>query len=119
MRLSAGAVANAAAWSVIGLLIAAAVLITNRLGFAGLFLLGGVTWLVCTLASLDQKVPTWSVDVFRAAMDRPRSAEGRAAANADHQSLLSPLRFYGWCGAFLAGVGAAGFAWQAWTSQPD
>ncbi|MBV9734540.1 MAG: hypothetical protein JO209_01425 [Acidisphaera sp.] len=99
---------------VVGALIVAAALITSRLGFAGLFLLGGLTWLDCTLASLDQKVPTWGVDVFRAAAERPRSAEARVAADADHQAMMSPLRFYGWCGAFLAAVGAAGFAWQLW-----
>ena len=87
-------------------------LVTQRLGFAGLFLLGGVTWLVCTRASLDQAVPTWGVHVFRAGMERPRSMEARAAAAAEHAAALSPLRFYGRCGAVLAAIGAAGFGWE-------
>lgn len=103
----------------VGALIFVAVLITARLGFAGLFLLGCLTWLVCTRASLNQVVPTWGVDVFRAAAERPRSVEGKAAADADHQAVMPPLRFYGWCGAFLAAVGAAGFAWQMWIQRPD
>ena len=39
MRLSGGSFANAAAWAVVGVLIVAAILVTNRLGFVGLFLL--------------------------------------------------------------------------------
>lgn len=58
MRSSAGALANALAWSVVAALIAAAVLVVNRLGFVGLMLLGGATWLVCLRAELDQDVPT-------------------------------------------------------------
>ena len=114
MRLGVGAVANAAAWLVLGGLAVGAVLVANRLGFVGLVLLGGLTWLVCMRASLDQKVPTWGVEVFRASMEHPRSVEERAAAYADHQATLSPLRFYGRCGALLAAVGAIGFVWQTW-----
>lgn len=112
MRFSAGAVANALAWVVVGALAVAALLVANRLGFVGLILLGGSTWLVCTLASLNQEVPTWGVNVFKAGMERPRSPEEREAAHAERQAMLSPLRFYGWCGAFLAAVGIAGAAWQ-------
>lgn len=114
MRLAAGAVANGVAWLVLAVLGVGAILVTNRLGFVGLVILGGLTWLVCTRASLDEKVPTWGVGVFSARMAQPRSAEERAAVHADHEAALLPLRFYGRCGAFLATIGAIGFAWQTW-----
>ena len=114
MRMPAGTIANAAAWLVIAILIALAILITNRLGFAALFLLGAMTCFVCTRASLDEDAPTWGVHVFKSQMERPRSPEARASAAADRQALSSPLRFYRWCGILLTAIGALGFTWQLW-----
>ena len=94
VRLSAGAVANAAAWGVIVLLIGAAVLIANRFGFMGLLLLGSATWLVCTRAELDQDAPTWGTEVFKALMDGCRSPEQHAAMLEERRAFVSPLRFH-------------------------
>ena len=116
MRLSAGAVANAVAWGAIVLLIGAAVLMVNRLGFMGLLLLGSATWLVCTRAELDQDTPTWSTEVFKARMDGRRSPEQHAAMLEERRAFTSPLRFYRRCGMVLAAVGAAGFIWEHWGS---
>jgi hypothetical protein len=115
VRSRAGMVANGAAWAVVLALACAAVLVANRLGFAGLFLLGSATWLVCTRAALDRAVPSWGVAVFRAAAETARSPEEREAAAAARQQELAPLRFYGRCGAALAAIGALGVAWQVWS----
>ena len=114
MRLSSSAVANAAAWGVIAVLIGAAVLVANRLGFMGLLLLGSATWLVCTRAELDQGTPTWGTAVLKAGMDGRRSPEQHAAMLEERRAFVSPLRFYRRCGMVLAAVGAAGFVWQQW-----
>ena len=116
MRFSAGTVANAMAWGVIVLLIGAAVLIANRLGFVGLLLLGSATWLVCTKAELDQDGPTWGTEVFKARMDPRHSPEQHAAMLEERRAIASPLRFYRRCGMVLAAVGGAGFIWQQWSS---
>lgn len=118
MRVWATSLANAVAWLGIGALIVGAMLVTNRLGFLGLGLLGSMTCLVCTRATLDQQVPTWSVGAFKAAMDRPRSSQERAGTAAEHRSAIAPLRFYFWCGAVLAAIGAMGVVWQIWSASP-
>lgn len=114
MRFSAGTVANAAAWGVIALLVGAAALTANRLGFMGLLLLGSATWLVCARAELDQDAPTWGTEVFKARMGERRSPEQHAAMLEERRAFVSPLRFYRRCGMVLAAVGGAGFIWQQW-----
>lgn len=114
MRFSVSKAANLIAWGVLFALIYAAILIANRLGFVGLLLLGGGIWLVCTLAELDHDAPTWSVGVFRARMSSAASQEQRPAIRAERLAFVSPLKFYGRCGAALALMGAAGCAWQIW-----
>jgi hypothetical protein len=116
MRFSAGTVANATAWVIIVLLIGAAALVANRLGFMGLLFLGSATWLICIKAELDQDVPTWGTEVFKARMDGHRSPEQRGAMLEERRAFVSPLRFYRRCGMALAAVGAAGFILQQWGS---
>ncbi len=115
MRFSLGTAANGLAWLVIVGLIGLALLAADRLGFLGLLLLGLMTWLVCTLVALDEAAPTWGAEVFRSRMSGSGSPEQRAAACAEHDAALSPVRFYRWCGIALVAVGAAGLAWQYWT----
>ena len=115
MRFSLDRAANAAAWGVVFLLAAAAIVIVAILGFAGLLVLGLATWLVCTMAALDQEAPTWGVEVFKARMNRPANPEQRAAEAADRAAITSPLSFYRWCGVALTAIGTAGFAWHAWS----
>ena len=114
MRLSAGAVADAVAWGVIVLLIGAAVLIANRLGFVGLLLLGSATWLVCIRAELNQDAPTWGTEVFKASLDERRSPEQHTAMLEERRAFTSQLRFYRRCGMIVAAAGGAGFIWQQW-----
>ncbi|HYZ24176.1 MAG TPA: hypothetical protein VE690_18655 [Rhodopila sp.] len=114
MRFSASTAANAIAWAVVAVLAAFAILIASLFGFAGLMLLGVMTWLVCTRAELDQDTPTWGVQVFKAKFDSPASPEQRAAMTEERHAFVSPLRFYSRCGIFLAAIGAAGFIWQQW-----
>ena len=114
MNLSTGTVANAAAWGVIVLLIGAAALVADRLGFMGLLLLGSATWLVCIRAELDQDVPTWGTEVFKARVGGRRSPERQAAVLEECRAFVSPLRFYRRCGMVLAAVGGVGFIWQQW-----
>ena len=93
--------AELAAWAVLVGLAVLAVLFVNRLGFAGLAVLGLLTLVVCTQVALDQDVPTWGEHVFR-----ERLAPGaRRTAGPD-------LRFFRRCGLFLTVVGVAGFVWQ-------
>ena len=115
MRSPLGTVANGLAWAVVFGLVGLAALAVNRLGFLGLLLLGLMTWLVCTLAALDEATPTWGVEVFRSRMSVPASPEQRAAARAEHDAVLAPVRFYRRCGIALAAAGAAGLTWQYWT----
>ena len=114
MRFSASSTANAVAWTVIFLLILAAMVLTYKLGFMGLLLLGGATCLVCTMAELDRNTPTWGVEVFKAQMTKPGSLEQRAAMLEEDRLLLSPLRFYRWCGLALMLAAGLGFAVQHW-----
>ena len=112
MRSTAGEIANALAWAALLGLAGVAILIADRLGFAGLFLLGMLTWVICVQMELSDDTPTASIAVFRARMAPERSPERRAAARAERQVRLSPLPFYRWCGVVLTGVGAVGFVWQ-------
>ena len=114
MRIPAGAFANAAAWGVFAVLIAASLAIADRLGFLGLFLLGGATWLICVRASQSNDTPTWGQRAFEAQMTGERSPEARAARLAERDAALNPLRFFGRCGMALTAIGTIGFAWQYW-----
>ena len=114
LRLSGGGVANAAAWGVFALLFAAAVKIATALGFVGLIILGGATWLVCSRAALDEDAAGWGTEVFRARMGRSGSPEERAARAAERDGFQGPLRFFGRCGMALVAMGVAGFVWQRW-----
>lgn len=110
MRFSASAIANAVAWGIIIALAGLAVVLVAILGPFGLLLLGLFTLLLCTLFTLNEDVPTWGTEVFRARMDHPASPEQRAAMAEERRAYLSPLRFYRWCGIVLIAAGAAGFA---------
>jgi hypothetical protein len=114
MRTRAGEIANTIAWAAVLVLAGVALLVADVLGFAGLFILGLLTWVICTHVELEDDTPTTSVAVFRARMSFERSPERRAAALADRQVRLSPLRFYRWCGIVLTVIGVAGFVWQRW-----
>lgn len=114
MRISWGAAANAIAWAVLIALAGGAAIMVTWLGPFGLVLLGLFTLLACTAIALDQDVPTWGADVFRARMDQARSPERRAAISAERHAALASLRFYRWCGLILVIAGVAGSAWQAW-----
>jgi hypothetical protein len=114
MRLSSEEIADALAWSVLAGLFIVAGMVASRLGFVGLALIGFLTWLICTRPSLDKKVSTWTVGRFRAAAERPRSSEEQAVVYAENQVVISLFRFYGWCGVFLAAIGATGLIWHAW-----
>lgn len=120
MKLSAGDVANGAAWIVFAVIIAVAVVIADALGFLGLLLIGAATWLVCSCAAQDEH-PGWpGPQAFRsdaAITPTPRrlaSPEERAARDAAWRATLNPIHFFGRCGMALTAVGAAGFAWQYW-----
>jgi hypothetical protein len=112
MRSTAAEIANALAWAILLALAGVAILIADRLGFVGLFILGLLTWVICTQVELGDDTPTASVAVFRARMARERSPERRAAVQAERQVRLSPLPFYRWCGIGLTVVGVVGFVWQ-------
>ncbi len=114
MRSTAEEIANALAWAALLVLAGVAILIADRLGFAALFILGMLTWVICVQVELGDDTPTASTAVFRARMAPERSPERRAAAQAERQVRLSPLPFYRWCGIGLTVIGAAGFAWQRW-----
>src|SRR3954447_12277130 len=114
MRFSPSVIANAIAWLGVCTLIATAIAISNRLGFAGLIVLGLAVAFICTMAELDQDGASSSSHVLQARMDRHASEERRAAARVERQDLVSPLRFYRRCGLFLLAVGVPGFAWQQW-----
>ena len=114
MRSRWATAANVAAGCVVALLIVAALVLTARLGFAALAVLGLATWLICTRAALDLDVPITSVAVFRARMEQPRSPEERAGRETERQAISDPLKFVGRCGIVLTAIGVAGFAWQVW-----
>ena len=114
MRVSPGGAANVAAWAATLLLLCAAAVLVIRLQFVGLMLLGGMVLLVGTMADLDQNVPTWGTEVFRARMSKRRSPEQAMQAAEEHRGFTLTLRFFRRCGLVLAGFGLAGFAWQVW-----
>jgi hypothetical protein len=116
MRTTAGEIANAIAWALVLVLAGVAIVVADVLGFVGVFILGLFTWMICTHMELDDATPTFGTSVFRASMSPERSSERRAAALAERQSRLSPLRFYRWCGIALTSIGAGGFVWQRWVA---
>jgi hypothetical protein len=110
MRFSPGRIGNAIAWMGLSGLILLAMAVANRLGFAGLVLLGLMAAFICTMAELDHDTSGSSSHVLRARLERPSS-------HVERQGLIAPLRFYKWCGIVLAVIGVAGFAWQQWTGS--
>jgi hypothetical protein len=114
MRVRAGEIANAIAWAFVLVLAAVAILIAYLLGFFGLVILGLFTWLICTHLELEDDTPVSSPAIYRARLQQARTPEQRAAATADRQTRLSPLRFYRLCGIALTVIGAGGWAWQYW-----
>jgi hypothetical protein len=114
MRTTAGEIANALAWAALLALVGVAILIADWLGFAGLFILGMLTWVICVQVELGDDTPTAGIAVFRARMTAERSPERRAAAREERQVRLSPVPFYRWCGIVLTAIGVAGFVWQRW-----
>ena len=113
--VSPGAIANAAAWLALAAVFAGAVIMTDVLGFLGLFVIGVFTWLVCVQAGQDDN-PNWRAVHGR--NDREAlpaaSPEQRAARDWEWQVARDPIRFLGRCGMALTTIGAAGFAWQYW-----
>lgn len=101
------------------LVLAGAAAVAARLGFAGLTILGVAAWLICTLARLDDGVPVASQGLFARRMAARRSPEEGQAERDETASLLLSLRFWGLCGAALAGIGAAGFVLQRLGLLPE
>jgi hypothetical protein len=112
MRPSASAAANAAAWSILIGLIAVAFVMVVVLGPFGLILLGLLTLFICTSVQLSEDIPVRSIELFKAQTENRISPEQRAAMAEERGRLLTPLRFYRWCGVVLLVAGIAGFAWQ-------
>jgi hypothetical protein len=106
--------ANTLAWVAIAALIAVALVVANRLGFAGLLVLGLLTAFVCGHAELQNDIPAAGTAIFKARMDRPRSPEDRHARADEGRSFMSSLRFFKWCGLGLAVIGLVGFVLQLW-----
>ena len=115
MRVSPGGIANLGAWAMLVALAGVAVVLVVVLGPFGLVLLGLLTLFVCSQFSLDEHAPTWGRSVFRARLTDALSVEQQAAVTAARRAALSPVRFYGVCGAVLLAAGLAGLAWQHWS----
>src|ERR1700712_2601340 len=105
MRFSGGTIANVFAWAVLIGLIAIAFVIVVIFGPFGLVLLGLFTLFICTAFQLNDDVPTWGTELFRARMASHGSPEQRAAMLEEKSTQLSPLRFYRWCGVALLVAG--------------
>lgn len=105
---------NVVAWAAIVVLIAAAIAIADRLGFAGLLILGLLTTFVCGHAELQDDIPAAGIEIFKARMDNPRSPEERQAKAEEGRSFIASLRYFKWCGVALAVIGLVGFASQLW-----
>jgi len=101
-------------WLGVLALIFVALIFAELFGFIGLLLLGLLTVFICTMAELDEDLPTWSRQALRAHLHRPRSPEERAAKLHERLSIVAPLTFGKRCGGFLAVVGLAGCVWQVW-----
>jgi hypothetical protein len=106
--------ANALAWVVIVVLIAVAIMVAKRLGFAGLLVMGLLTAFVCAHAELQNDIPAAGRAIFKARMERPRSPEERHARAEEGRGFISSLRFFKWCGIGLAAIGLVGFVLQLW-----
>ena len=92
---------NLLAWLVLAGLGVVAAVAAARLGFVGLVIVGLAVLLVCTLATLNDDVPTWGEHVFRARLEAGRSDP-------------PDLGFYRWCGLGVLLVGVVGLAWTWW-----
>jgi hypothetical protein len=114
MRLSPSTVAEAVAWAVIFVLVAAALVFAPVLGFPGLLILGLLTALVCASAELSDDVPTWSQSLFASRGPRPSTPEERAAEADASKLRLSPLRLGKRLGFVLIAAGLLGTAWRIW-----
>jgi hypothetical protein len=106
--------ANALSWAAVAVLIAIALAVANRLGFAGLLILGLLTAVICARAELSDDVPAAGTAIFKARMDQPRSPEQRHAKAEEGRSFVSSLQFFKWCGVALAAIGLVGFVVQLW-----
>ncbi len=91
---------NLVAWGVLLGVAGLALLFVDRLGFAGLAVVGLLTLVVCTRMTLDADVPTWGEHVFR-----ERLAPGA------RRGVMPDLRLFKWGGVLLTVVGVAGFFW--------
>ncbi len=109
--------ANTLAWVAIAALIAIALAVANRLGFAGLLVLGLLTAFVCGHAELQNDIPAAGTAIFKARMDRPRSPEEEQARKDEGHNFISLLRFFKWCGLGLAAIGLLGFVLQLWLTR--
>jgi hypothetical protein len=108
--------ASALAWCVVAPLIALSLVVANRLGFAGLLILGLLTAFICTHAELRNDIPAPGTAIFKARMARERWPEKRDANAEERRAFISSLRFFRWCGIALAAIGLAGFVLQNWLS---
>ena len=122
MRFFAGAIGKALARAAIIVLIGAAFVVADVLGFLGLALLGVVAAVISLRVEADERNPAvWPRIDFSAAEKGRRpyardmtSPEKFAADEAEQRALNAPLRFIRWSSLAQATVGAAGFIWQQW-----
>jgi hypothetical protein len=111
MRSTVAEIANALAWAVLLVLVGVAILIADLLGFAGLFILGMFTWVICTQVELGDDTPTRAHGLGAVAGAPSRGARG-AAGPAVSAAILSLVRDWadgGRCGrvrlaAFCSGI---------------
>jgi hypothetical protein len=115
MRVSAATVATVFAWIVLIILIGVAFVMVEILGPFGLIVLGLIVLFIGTQYHLNDDVPAWGTEVFRARMARSGSPEQRAAMQEEKRMNMSPLRFYRWGGGVLLFAGIAGFVWQQYS----
>ena len=113
--LSPGVIANALAWLALAAVFAGAVVMTDRLGFLGLFVIGVLTWFVCVQAAQDDN-PNWRALRGQGNVTLSDPPDQRAARHREWQAALDPIRFLSRCGMALTAIGAAGFAWQYWVA---
>ncbi len=102
------------AWAAIALLIAAALAVANRLGFAGLLVLGLLTAFVCGHAELQNDIPAAGTAIFQARMDRRHAADELRGRAKEESGFIASLRFFKWCGLGLALTGLIGFILRLW-----
>jgi hypothetical protein len=112
MRAPATMLVTVFAWTVLIVLIGVAFVMVEILGPFGLIVLGLIVLFVCTQYHLNDDVPAWGTEVFRARMASRGSPEQRAAMREEKRVTMSPLRFYRYGGVALLVAGVAGFVWQ-------